>query len=130
MIDTATQTAISRNVQLSNLVCAQFSTGKIALPLRGNLYTSFDHVKGVPSGDAAAYSISKLQLIDLMVDRLVQLRSDNSLDLQTLTSEPTQESQIQDLAAQLVQQLEKTSVGSVSFAAGATEAGVYLNAVA
>jgi hypothetical protein len=130
MIDTATQTAISRNVPVSNLIRAQFSSGKITLPLRGNLYTSFTHVKGVPSRDAGAYSLSKLQLIDVMVDRLVRLRSDESLSLESLTSEPTSDTQIQELAAQLAQELDRARVGSMSFTAGTVETGLYLNAVA
>ena len=130
MIDTATQTAISRNVPVSNLIRAQFSSGKITLPLRGNFYTSLTHVKGIPSSDAGGYSLSKLQLIDVMVDRLVKLRSDESLTLEALTSETTSDTQIQDLAAQLSHELERARVGTVSFAAGTLESGVFLNAVA
>ncbi len=127
MISAATQTAVTRNVPVSSLVRAQFASGKVALPLRGGVYTSLEHVKGVPSRDDGGYSISKLQLIDIMVDRLVTLRSDNSLDVGSLTTESGPDAQIQQLATELADAFKRADVGVGTFAAGASESGIFLN---
>ena len=67
--------SINRTVHLSNIIRAQYAPGRIALPVSGGVYARLKHVQGVPAQSAeGGYSISKLRMIDILVDRLVQLK--------------------------------------------------------
>ncbi len=64
---------LSRTIPLTQIVRAQYSPGKIGLPVqRGHyLYSSFNHVYGVPSpADNVGYTISKLRALDNLIERL------------------------------------------------------------
>ena len=75
MSSISTHNTINRTVHLSNIIRAQYATGRIALPQNGGLYARFKHVQGVPAQRAdGGYSISKLKMIDMLVERLVQLK--------------------------------------------------------
>ena len=115
--------------QLSNIVRAQYASGKIAVPLSDGLYVSLRHVKGVPSVDSHGFSLSKLQMMDLIVDRLVQLRGHG---VGEVLADPDQDvdSRIYQLAEQLRSTLSSVSTPSGSFAAGIIEPGLLFDLVA
>ncbi len=124
--------AVSHNptVNLANILRAQYSAGKVALPVDGALYARFRHIQGVPSSGAGnGYSISKLQVIDLLVDRLVQLRG---RDVET--PRPENDADAIDVITKLAGQIhsEFTSANSVTrfFAAGVAESGLVFDLVA
>jgi len=71
----AAHSSINRTVHLSNLIRAQYAPGRIALPVSGGVYARLKHVQGVPAQTAdGGFSISKLRMIDILVDHLVQLK--------------------------------------------------------
>ena len=82
MVGTAAQNTVNRTVHLSNIIRAQYSTGRIALPLSGGAYARLKHVQGIPAQTAGGgYSISKLRMIDILVERLVQLKGKSAAHL-------------------------------------------------
>lgn len=115
--------------QLSSIVRAQYASGKIAVPLSDGLYVSLRHVKGVPNADDHGFSLSKLQMMDLIVDRLVRLRGEHS---EAATVEPDRDvdAQINELAEQLRSALAAASTPAGSFAVGVIEPGLLLDLVA
>jgi hypothetical protein len=120
MISPATQTSISRNVHLSNILRAQYSSGKVALPLRNGVYASFQHVQGVRALGEGGYSLSKLQMMDLMIDRIVRLRGESGRPA------VVQDAQAGDSSAELtaVGQALSSAIDSVATPAGSFSAGL------
>lgn len=59
----------------------QTTGGKITLPVTsGSTYTQFKHIAAVPSGRSGnGYSLSKIQVLDSLIDRLIQVRSKSSV---------------------------------------------------
>ena len=115
-------------VNLSNILRAQYSSGKVALPLDGALYARFRHIQGVPaSGNGSGYSISKLQVIDLLVDRLVRLRG-----REIETPQPRNDAEASRAITQLASQVhaELTTGATRPFTTGIAESGLVLNLVA
>ncbi len=57
---------------VTNIIRAQAAMGRISIPVRGNLYTRFEHVLGVPAADQQqGLSLMRLKMIDSMLDRYV-----------------------------------------------------------
>lgn len=62
-----------RAIHVSKLIRARHSNGRISVPVLRNqaYYARFKHVRGVPSlQDGAGYSLSKLRVLDILIDRL------------------------------------------------------------
>lgn len=119
----------ARSVQLASVLRAQYSSGKISLPIDGGLYARFKHVQGVPSNSNGGYSLSKLQMIDLMVDRLVRLRGEH-----VQTPQPENDAEagmaIESLARDLQDALQAVHTSRGSFASGLVETGLLFDLVA
>lgn len=123
---------VGRNatINLSSILRAQYSSGKVALPVDGAIYARFRHVQGVPSvGGRVGYSVSKLQVIDLLVDRLVRL-SGREIHAPQPANEAQARSMITDLASKLHTELERANRVNSSVTAGIAEPGLLLNLVA
>ena len=124
------QTTINSTIHLSNLIRAQYSPGRIALPTRAGMYTRLKHVQGVPTQIAGAgYSISKLRMIDLLVDRLVRLKG-QPMESPTVTSDAEADALVMDYAHQISQALSSASPLAQSFSVVLAEPGLILNLVA
>lgn len=119
-----------RSLQLVSILRAQYSSGKISLPLDGGLYARLKHVQGIPSHTGrAGFSLTKLQMIDLMVDRLVRLRGEPR-SVPKPTNDAEASDTLQSLARELHDTLSRSRVGGGSFASGLAEAGLLVNLVA
>lgn len=56
------------------------SSDKLAVPVRNySVFSQFKHVEGVPAGNGPGYSVSKLQVLDILIDRLVKLNEKASV---------------------------------------------------
>ena len=130
MVSVATQNTVNRTVHLSNIIRAQYSTGRIALPQNGGLYARFKHIQGVPAQAAGGgYSVSKLQMIDLLVERLIQLKGHSAAALPQ-GGEADQDAKIAKFAADLAQSLRAADNISPSVTAGLAEPGLLFSLVA
>lgn len=130
MIGGQVELSAGRSVQLANILRAQYSSGKISLPLDGGLYARFKHVQGVPAGSNAGYSLSKLQMIDLMVERLVKLRG-QAMEVPRPSSDAEAARIVESLAGELHTALEQTPVvGPGTFTQGLVERGMMFSLVA
>ncbi len=62
-------------VSISQLLTPQFVGGKIALPVAHfSPFTSLEHVEGVPAKDGPSVSISKLQVLNSLIDQLIRIK--------------------------------------------------------
>ena len=130
MVSIATHNTVNRTVHLSSIIRAQYSTGRIMLPQNGGLYSRFKHVQGVPAQTPhGGYSVSKLQMIDLLVERLVQLKGQSAASL-SRGNEARPDALISRYAAQLAQSLRAADSLSPSVTAGIAELGLLFNLVA
>ncbi|MFP4549433.1 MAG: hypothetical protein ACLFNT_01400 [Spirochaetales bacterium] len=130
MVSPATQTSISRNVHLSNILRAQYASGKVALPLRSGVYASFQHVKGVRSLGEGGYSLSKLQMMDLMIDRIVRLRGEAERPIVAPNSSSGDATEIDAIGQALSSAIHSLDTPAGSFSAGVLEPGLLFNHVA
>ncbi|MBU8913545.1 MAG: hypothetical protein KOO61_05930 [Spirochaetales bacterium] len=126
----ATHNTVNRTIHLSNIIRAQYAQGKIALPQSGGLYSRFKHIQGVPAqAVGGGYSVSKLQMIDLLVERLIQLRGSS-----VMSSSPgggaDQDTLISRYAGELAQTLRAADSISPSVTAGIAEPGMLFSLVA
>ena len=119
----------ARSVQLASILRAQYSSAKVTLPIDGGLYARFKHVQGIPSGASGGYSLSKLQMIDLMVDRLVRLRGEH-----VQAPRPQNDGEagaiMESLARDLQSALRAVDTSRGSFASGLVESGLLFDLVA
>jgi hypothetical protein len=120
------QTASAHSIQLASILRAQYSSGKVALPVDGGLYARFRHVQGVPSQSQGGYSVSKLQMIDLMVERLVRLQGDGFTPPSS-ASERDRSQLFVDLAEQLHNAMERSGEVRERYSAGLAEPGMMLS---
>lgn len=119
----------ARSVQLTSILRAQYSSGKISLPIDGGVYARFKHVQGVPSQSSGGYSLNKLQMIDLMVDRLVRLRGEH-VEARTPQDDADAGAIIDSLVRDLQNALHAVDTSRGSFAAGIVESGLLFDLVA
>lgn len=129
MIGVQGQLSAARSIQLSSILRAQYSSGKISFPIDGGLYARFKHVQGVPSASGGGYSLSKLQMIDLMVERLTRLRGEG-IEVESPRNDADARELIQDLARQIHTALQSADTARGSFAAGLVEPGLVFDLVA
>jgi hypothetical protein len=118
-----------RSVHLTSILRAQYASGKISLPVDSGLYARFKHVQGVPSGSDGGYSLSKLQMIDIMVERLVRLRGEH-LEIPDVSTDAEAGALIQSLAGDMRSALHSVDTSRGSYAAGMVEPGMFFSLVA
>ncbi len=61
-------------VPIGDLLRARYSVDRLSLPLEQNLFMRFKHVTGVPSPDGTGFSVSRLQLLDTLIEALKRLQ--------------------------------------------------------
>jgi hypothetical protein len=124
------QTSLSgRSVQLTSILRAQYASGKISLPVDGGLYARLKHVQGVPSQSSGGYSLSKLQMIDIMIERLVRLRGED-VPVTAPADDAEAGALIQSLAKDLHAAIRSVDTAGGSFAGGLLESGLLFDLVA
>ena len=133
MIDTNVQPYVHRTVPLSNLVRAQVSPGRIALPVQNQaIYARFKHVQGIPAtAEGQGYSIARLRMLDNLIDRLTRLDGTQAAPVQ-----PTSPAQVDGLIAEFTSRLHEAVTSSDAggyprgYGSGANEIGTLLDMVA
>ena len=125
-----------RTVQLSSIIRAQYSPAKISLPVDSMLYARLKHVRGVPVeglGGAAevsgGFSLSKLQMIDLMIERLTRLKGEH-IDAPRIGTDVEAEGWVARLSVELTSALKAAQASGHSFAAGLSGVGLLFDLVA
>lgn len=135
----AAHSSINRTVHLSNIIRAQYATGRIALPVKSGVYARLKHVQGIPAQTAeGGFSISKLRMIDILVDHLVQLKGRSGaseVDSRSATSASTNASDDMDAliaqyAAEVASKLRAAEVISPSVTSGMAQPGTLFSLVA
>jgi hypothetical protein len=55
---------------------ARYSSGRLSLPVHRNqvIYANFEHVAGVQASGTRGFSISKLKILDILIDRLSSIK--------------------------------------------------------
>ncbi len=129
MIGIQAQQVSGRSVHLANILRAQYSQAKVSLPVNNGLYARLKHVQGVPSQSSTGYSLSKLQMIDLMVERLTSLRG-QPVGIPRPSSEQEAGRAVESLARELHQALKGAATNLGSFASGVVESGMLIDLVA
>ncbi len=133
MIDTSVQNHVHRTVPITNLLRAQFSPGRIALPVQNQaIYARFKHVQGVPANaDGQGFSMARLRMLDNLIDRLTRLQGSEGESVQP-TSGADVEGLINEFAARLHQAVETAGAGGypLGYGSGANETGTLLDMVA
>jgi len=67
-------------MSLGTIMRGRFLGGKVSVPVRNYTpFAHFKHVEGVPSSSESGYSISRLQVLDTLIERLVQLKKQDAL---------------------------------------------------
>lgn len=61
-------------IPMGDLLRARYSADRLSLPLEQNLFMRFKHVTGVPSPTGEGFSVSKLQLLDTLIEVLKGLQ--------------------------------------------------------
>ncbi|MFW6312836.1 MAG: hypothetical protein ACOC2N_03025 [Spirochaetota bacterium] len=122
------QSSVGRSVHLGSILRAQYSSAKVSLPVDGGIYARFKHIQGVPSsGDG--YSLNKLRMLDIMVERLSQLRGE-PVTTPTPASGEEASAALESLARRIHDALAGAQTPRGSFAAGVVEPGVFFDLVA
>ncbi len=67
-------THLYTTVPIGDLLRARYSAERLSLPLEQNLFMRFKHVTGVPSPDGSGFSVSRLQLLDTLIEALKRLQ--------------------------------------------------------
>ena len=117
--------ASSRSIQLASILRAQYSSGKVSLPVNGGVYARFRHVQGVPGSAEGGFTLSKLQMIDIMVERLVRLQGEG-VDM-AVSTDKSPDSVIHALAEQLHEAMTGQGELAERFSAGIVEPGMLLS---
>jgi hypothetical protein len=63
----------SGTVPLTDVIAVRSASGRVSLP--SNQFVRFEHISGMPSGQGG-YSITKLRILDALLDRLALLKGE------------------------------------------------------
>jgi hypothetical protein len=130
VLDVSVVNTLNRTVNLSNIIRAQYASGRIALPVNNGPYTRLKHVEGIPARSAGeGFPVSKLRMIDYLVDRLVRLKG-RPMESVRPENDAHADRLIARYAAELSSTLRNASSAGLSYAAGVVETGVLVNLVA
>jgi hypothetical protein len=125
-------------VPLTDVLRPTIATGgKLTLPVANfSAWANFKYVEGVPAGQEGGFSISRLQVLDTIIDSLVSLRDKQALrDLpkdHSNLSDGQMDALIRDLAKRLQASASATpaglpsSIGS-SFGLAVSQTGAAVN---
>lgn len=117
-------TSPARAIQLSSILRAQYSTSKVSLPVDGGVYARFRHVQGVPSsGTQGGFTLNKLQMIDMMVERLIRLQGEGF----TPPTGADDSSTFARLAEELHNALQESGEIRSTYSAGIAQSGLLLD---
>lgn len=62
-------------LSLSRLIRPKVSGGKIALPVtQYSVYARFKHIETVPADGQGGYPLSKVRMLDALIDRLIKMK--------------------------------------------------------
>jgi hypothetical protein len=81
-------------------------SGKMSLPVApaSLIYSHFEHVSGVPAPEGSrGVTISKLKILDVLIDQLTQIKKQGSLTLGTPVSEEHIDAMIENYKNQIRQ---------------------------
>ena len=92
------------------------------------MYARLKHVQGVPDRAEGGFSLSRLQMIDLMVERLTALRGE-PVALPRPANEAEADRVLASLASNLSREVQAGQLRSV-FSVGILEPGMLVNLVA
>lgn len=133
MIDVSVQSSINRTVPLTNVLRAQFSPGRIVLPVQNQaIYARFKHVQGIPAaGEGRGYSIARLRMLDNLIDRLTRLQGGEAQNVNPASAAEV-EGLINEFAVRLHQAVAASDAGGypLGYGSGAHEMGTLLDLVA
>ncbi|MBI9101154.1 MAG: hypothetical protein JEY99_01975 [Spirochaetales bacterium] len=68
------------SISLNSIVRAKHSQGAISLPVDSSsfMYSNLKHIRGIPAfGGTPGYSMSRLRVLDNLIDRLQDLKGDD-----------------------------------------------------
>ena len=128
MVNIAANNTVNRTIHLSSIIRAQYASGRISLPQNGGLYSRFKHIQGVPSSSSASgYSVNKLQMIDQLIDRLVELKGAAA---GVRSGESDQDALVAKYATELATAIRSADAVSPSLTAGMATPGMLFSLVA
>jgi hypothetical protein len=124
---------VNSTVQLSNILRVQYAHDKIAMPVSPNqaVYARFEHIQGIPASEGRpGLSVSKLHILNTMIDKLVQLKGESARAVSGPgDGESELEGQISSLQKQIMKQIsamEASPYGS-TYGLGLKETGTLFN---
>ena len=130
MVSISTNHTVNSTIHLSNIIRAQYATGRITLPQNGGLYSRFKHIQGIPSSSSdGGYSVNKLRMIDLLVDRLIRMKGNGAQEMNRAGSGDPDEL-FTRYAEELAATIRKTDAVSPSVAASVAGRGLLFDMVA
>jgi hypothetical protein len=113
MLDTSTGITRNLTVPLTDLVRANVSGGRVALPVQGGVYARLNHISAVPAGSSdGGYSLSRLRAIDAMIARMARAREAMVPDV---AADPVEQKEaiLEEVARLVTESIEAGPRGSV-----------------
>lgn len=122
MVDSISLNAYSYNGIVSG------SSGKLYVPVNPGsvIYSQFDHISGVAaSGDKAGVSISKIQILNSLLNQLITMRNQPKMEYADDGSlnEDQMNSLIQNYQSQIQNEIEKAEVTGYGLAGNQIQPG-------
>jgi hypothetical protein len=122
---------LTRTIPVSQIVRAQNSTSRIALPVEKNqyLYAQLKHVYGMPSNsDGQGYTLSKLRALDNLLERLGRLGPQEKHTVPSL-GEKISSAKVDSLIDKFAGDLHRMSVegGTAGYTSVNVEPGLLFN---
>jgi hypothetical protein len=115
---------------LADLIRIRSASGRVLLPSSEPYPIRFEHISGVPSaGEKSGYSITKLRILDRLLDRLSLLRGEKPKVSTDGLSTSGLERLIEDLKESLHEDVQKASATPFAavLGAGISENGALVN---
>lgn len=67
-------------VNLSSMLRSSYAGGKVAVPVSNySGFAQFKHIEGVPASDGPGFTISRLEVLDALIEHLVKTRETQAL---------------------------------------------------
>lgn len=107
----------SPTISFSKIVNFQGNSGKLAFPVLKNqtLYANFKHVKGVPASEnSAGVPLSKLQVINALVDRILSLKNKSVVEASDIKAAENDPKEMERVVNQLKNELHQLAVSEKS----------------
>jgi hypothetical protein len=118
------------SVPVHNIMRARLSNSRISLPVnRHVMYARFKHIQGVPAHEeGAGLSVSRLRVLDTMIDRLIAARKGDTLNIGEI-AEDSAEEMIRRVENELRSALQKLEVGpnGAGYGVGILQSGAFFS---